>query len=151
MTDEDLTTLTSEIVASFVGSNTVTIEAMPDLIRSVYSCLVLIRDGKAIEEPAPAGTAQIRKSITPDALISFIDGRRYRVLRRHLTAHGYTPERYRQEFGLPSDYPLVAPNYSKTRSMMAKASRFGAKGRQRALVISEKSAPAGQAPMNGCI
>jgi predicted transcriptional regulator len=135
MADQDLTTLTTEIVARFVGSNTVTAEALPDLIRSVYRSLVLIREGKAAggaEPTLPKATQpQIRKSVTPDALISFIDGKGYRTLRRHLTAHGHTPESYREEFGLPKDYPLVAPNYSKARSEMAKATGLGAKGRKR--------------------
>lgn len=134
MADQELTTLTADIVASFVGSNSVSPEALPDLIRSVYGSLILIREGRAGAEIEPAKTkmtpAQIRKSVTPDALTSFIDGKSYRSLRRHLTAHGYTPERYREEFGLPKDYPLVSPNYSKARSEMAKAHGLGAKGRK---------------------
>jgi len=135
MANQDLTTLTAEIVSSFVGSNAVSPEALPDLIRSVYGSLLLIREGRAPSETETVrpkiSPAQIRKSVTPDALISFIDGKSYRSLRRHLTAHGYTPERYRDEFGLPKDYPLVSPNYSKTRSEMAKALGLGAKGRKR--------------------
>jgi predicted transcriptional regulator len=135
MADQDLTTLTAEIVSSLVGSSTVTAESIPDLIQSVYGSLVLIREGKAASEAKQArpraSQAQIRKSITPDAIISFIDGKGYRTLRRHLTTHGYTPERYREEFGLPGDYPLVAPNYSKARSVLAKALGLGAGGRKR--------------------
>lgn len=135
MADQDLTTLTADIVSSFVGSNTVPAEALPDLIRSVYGSLVLIREGKGSGEAETAtpkvSPAQIRKSITPDALISFIDGKNYRSLRRHLTARGYTPDSYREEFGLPKDYPFVSPNYSKARSEMAKAHGLGAMGRKR--------------------
>ena len=71
--------------------------------------------------------ATIRRSITPDALISFIDGQPYRMLKRHLTTHGLTPQRYRQRYSLPADYPMTAPNYSAARSELAKALGLGRK------------------------
>jgi predicted transcriptional regulator len=84
-----------------------------------------------------ATSAQIRRSIRPDGLISFLDGRTYRILRRHLTTHGLTPEEYRERFGLPTSYPMVSPDYSAARSQMAKASGFGRGGQQ-----PPKAAPA---------
>ena len=82
-------------------------------------------------EPASKATAaQIRKSITPDALISFIDGKSYKTLKRHLPTHGTTVDEYKARFGLPKDYPTTAPAYSEARSAMAKALGLGQGGRK---------------------
>ncbi len=129
----DTLILTAEIVASYLGgeSHRVTPEQIPELIRSVRAALK--------EAPAAANTASanndaskpskrdITKSITPDALISFVDGKPYKTLKRHLTRHGMSMGDYRARYGLPSDYPSTAPNYSATRSAMAKSLGLGAK------------------------
>lgn len=125
----NLKELTAGIVASYVKSNAVAAGDLPSLIISTFAALNRVGQ-HAIEEPeivAKPSAAQIRKSITPDALISFIDGKRYRMLKRHLTGHGLTPQAYREKWGLPDHYPMVAPNYSLARSNMAKALRLGRK------------------------
>ncbi|CAN7620647.1 MucR family transcriptional regulator [Phenylobacterium sp. LjRoot219] len=132
MPDKQIAELTSEIVAAFVERNRVEISALPDLIRSVHGAL----SGSASapdETPtaARASAAQIRKSIGDDYLVSFEDGRQYRMLKRHLGTLGMTPEAYRAKWGLPSDYPMVAPAYSARRSEFAKASGLGSRTRGR--------------------
>lgn len=82
-----------------------------------------------VSDSRKATAAQIKKSIAPDVLISFEDGKTYKTLRRHLSVRGLTPEQYREKWGLPADYPMVSPNYSATRSQMAK--RLGLGGRDR--------------------
>jgi predicted transcriptional regulator len=103
---------------------------LPALIQSVHEALTGI--GQPEAEPGPGerklSVAQIRKSITPDALISFIDGRPYRMLKRHLATHGLTVAEYKARFGLPSDYPTTAPSYSAARSTLAKEAGLGQKG-----------------------
>ncbi|CAN7586120.1 MucR family transcriptional regulator [Phenylobacterium sp. LjRoot219] len=127
MPDTQLTQLTSEIVAAFVERNRVEIASLPDLIRSVHGAL----SGSSFavgSDPPPvkrASTAEVRRSITNDALISFEDGRPYRMLKRHLRTVGLTPEEYRAKWGLPADHPMVAPTYSARRSEFAKASGLG--------------------------
>jgi predicted transcriptional regulator len=130
MPDSRLTQLTSEIVAAFVERNQLAISGLPDLIRSVHGALAGTTTEAPQAEPVARQTAaQIRKSITPDALISFEDGRPYRMLKRHLTTLGLTPQTYREKWGLPSTYPMVAPAYSAQRSEFAKASGLGSKAR----------------------
>ena len=128
MTD-NLKELTASIVASYVESNRIAGADLPSLIRSTYAAL------SEAGQPAPAETdvvlkptaAQVRKSITPDALISFIDGRPYRILKRHLTTHGLTPRAYQERYGLPSNYPMTAPTYSAARSALATKMGLGRK------------------------
>ena len=130
MSDE-LIEMTTEIVASYVSGNTVSPGELPALIQSVFKALSTIDEPVAETEPdAPKPTAaQIKKSITPDALISFIDGKRYKTLKRHLTTHGVTVAEYKSKFGLPADYPTTAPSYSEHRSAMARTMGLGSKGR----------------------
>ena len=126
------TQLTAEIVAAYVAQNRLAPSDVEALIRSVHGTLVNL--GKEAPEPEstqrPTG-AQIKRSIRPDALISFIDGKPYRLLRRHLRTHGLTPEEYRARFGLPADYPLTAPDYAAKRSEFAKAAGLGVRTRRR--------------------
>jgi len=124
--------LTADVVAAFVGNNAVAVADLPGLIKTVHAAL------SGAQAPAPAvveevikpTTAQIRKSITQDALISFIDSRPYKTLKRHLTTHGLTIAEYKAKFGLPNDYPTTAPSYSEARSAMAKALGLGQGGRK---------------------
>lgn len=125
-------TLTAGIVAAYVSNNTVALSELPALIKGVHDALASTSAPlqPAHAEPAVKATAaQIRKSITPDALISFVDGKPYKTLRRHLSTHGFTVDSYKAQFGLPSDYPTVAPLYSQARSAMAKALGLGQGGR----------------------
>jgi predicted transcriptional regulator len=123
--------MTTEIVASYVAGNSIEASDLPALIRSVFNALSSADAPAAEAEPeSPKPTAaQIKKSITPDALISFIDGKRYKTLKRHLTTHGLTVAEYKARYGLPADYPTTAPSYSEHRSAMARTMGLGSKGR----------------------
>lgn len=121
--------LTAEITAAYVENNVIGVEALPDLIRAVYGALNgLGVDSKepSPEEPKPSAY-QVRQSLSEGGLISFIDGRTYKTLKRHLGTHGMTPEEYRKRFGLPASYPMVAPAYAAKRSELAKAAGLGRK------------------------
>ena len=126
-----LVTLVGEIVAAYVAKNSVPPAALPELMASVHAALVNL-DGLPRAETAPAveqpTAAQIRRSVQQDGIVSFIDGRPYKTLKRHLTAHGLTPERYRERYGLPDDYPMTAPGYAAQRSALAKAIGLGVPG-----------------------
>ncbi|MCX4196795.1 MucR family transcriptional regulator [Methylobacterium organophilum] len=139
---DDILGLTAGIVAAYVSRQAVTADALPGLMRTVRDGLV------ALQEPAPAPEAakpegfrltatEIRKSMKPDALISFIDGKPYKTLKRHLTSHGLTPDAYRARFGLPDDYPMVAAGYAAQRSALAKAIGLGVPGAQAARQAAE--------------
>jgi predicted transcriptional regulator len=122
------TELAAEIVGSFVSHNSIPKSELPDLIKSVHGRLKQIEEGSeaASAQPEPRTPAvPIRKSVTPDYLICLDDGRRFKSLRRHLGLLGMTPEQYRVKWGLPSDYPMVAPNYTATRSALAKKIGLG--------------------------
>lgn len=123
--------LTAEIVASYVVNNTVAARDLPALIKTVHGSLTAV-DQHGASEPeaavAKATRAKIRRSITDDAIISFENGKPYRTMKRHLARHGLTPDEYRAKWGLPEDYPIVAPSYSAARSKMAKSYGFGRGG-----------------------
>ena len=130
MARRDLVELSSEVVAAYVSNNPLPRSDLPSLIQAVHSAVE--RLGKGIEDsPTQAGTqtpaVSVRKSITPDFLICLEDGKRFKSLRRHLRRIGLTPEQYREKWGLPPDYPMVAPNYSAQRSAMAKKIGLGQK------------------------
>lgn len=113
----------AEIVAAYVSNNHVAPGDLPALIACVQTSFAGLADGRASGGVQPKVTLtpdQIRKSITRDALISFIDGKGYKALRRHLTSNGIDPQTYRQRYGLPADYPMVAPTYSERRSEISK-------------------------------
>ncbi|MHB2208250.1 Ros/MucR family transcriptional regulator [Methylobacterium sp. CM6257] len=121
------TELATSIVAAYVANNSVPSAELPALISSIYSALNRLGQGNASEAPAveKLTPAQIRKSIRPDALISFIDGRPYKTLKRHLSTHGLTFQEYRERYDLPRDYPSVAASYSEQRSALAKSLGLG--------------------------
>ncbi|MDQ5827947.1 MAG: MucR family transcriptional regulator [Chloroflexota bacterium] len=118
--------LAADIVSAFVSNNAVPSAELPALIANVYSALAKVANGQT-EKPAeaPVPPVPIKKSITPDHLITLEDGRRYKSLKRHLNGRGLSPEQYREKWGLPRDYPMVAPNYAKQRSELARASGLG--------------------------
>ncbi|MEO1549211.1 MAG: MucR family transcriptional regulator [Pseudomonadota bacterium] len=122
----ELLALTSEIVSSHVSNNSVTLESVPSLIQSVYDKLTDLAAPAqdAVEELVPA--VPIKKSITNDHIICLEDGKKLKMLRRHLmTAYGMTPDDYRAKWSLPSDYPMVAPSYAKKRQELAKKIGLG--------------------------
>ncbi|MGH1587133.1 MucR family transcriptional regulator [Methylobacterium phyllosphaerae] len=114
------------IVAAYVSRNAVEVAALPGLIDQVHTAIALLR-GTASGSGGGLSQAQVEASIQDAGLISFIDGRAYQTLKRHLTAHGLTPERYRAKYGLPADYPMVAPGYAARRSVIARAIQLGQK------------------------
>ena len=133
MDNDVITELTATIVGAYLAQNTLRAEELPALIGSVHKALRGLgeADLEASAEPLDQPSkAAIRKSITPEALISFIDGRPYKMLKRHLSTHGMTPADYRARFGLPNDYPLTAPSYSAARSNFAKAAGLGSTTRK---------------------
>ncbi|KMO40638.1 MucR family transcriptional regulator [Methylobacterium variabile] len=125
--------LAADIVSAFVSNNNVPIAELPGLIASVHASLSGLGQPAATPvEDHKVTPAQIRKSITPDAIISFIDGKPYKSLKRHLTSNGLTPDEYRQKYGLPRDYPMVAATYAAQRSELAKSLGLGQLRRDRA-------------------
>ncbi|WP_143710278.1 MucR family transcriptional regulator [Parvibaculum lavamentivorans] len=126
--------MTAEIVSAYVGHNTLSPDEIPGLINKVFAALA----GANGIAPAPAEKLEpavsIRKSVTPDHLICLEDGKKFKSLKRHLRTHyNLTPEQYREKWGLPRDYPMVAPNYAQARSRLAKKMGLGqgAGGRRR--------------------
>ena len=117
------------IVSAYVAHNSLAMSELPGLIGNVHAALSGLGKDAATNPPIAASDkatpAQIRKSITPGALISFIDGKSYKTLKRHLTVHGLDPRSYRERYGLPADYPMVAPSYAERRSALAKAIGLG--------------------------
>jgi predicted transcriptional regulator len=138
----ELVSLTSGIVAAYLSVNAVSPGDIPALIATVHRALAVAGEPEAApaDLPAKRTAAQIRKSITPDALISFEDGRAYKTLKRHLTTHGLTIADYKVKWGLPRDYPTTAPSYSARRSAMAKAAGLGQPGKVSAPATIAKSA-----------
>ena len=121
----DFIDLTADIVAAYVANNSVPVVELPTLVSGVYAALAGL--GGATASPEPKANrptpSQIRKSVTPDALISFLDGKPYKTLKRHLKGAGLTVEQYRERFGLPRDYPMTAASYSAMRSEFARSNR----------------------------
>lgn len=130
----ELLALTTEIVAAHVANNEVDASELPGLIQQVYSALAGIAGvgeaGAAAERPDPA--VPIKKSITPDYIVCLEDGKKLKMLKRYLkTRYDLTPDEYRARWGLPSDYPMVAPKYAAQRSELAKKIGLGSRGGRR--------------------
>ena len=123
----DLIKCTTSLVAAYVSRNAVGVGDLSGLIDQVHTAISVLQGGGSGAGWTGPTAAQIEASIQHDGLISFIDGRSYKTLKRHLTAHGLTPERYRAKYGLPADYPMVAPGYAAKRSQIAKAIQLGHK------------------------
>ena len=124
--------MTADIVAAYVGANSVAASDLPSLIQSVHRALSGVAAGADVTEAAPKEPAvPVKKSITPDHLVCLEDGRKFKSLKRHLrTKYNMSPEDYRAKWGLAKDYPMVAPNYAKARSELAKQMGLGQGGRQ---------------------
>ena len=119
--------MTVDIVAAYVGNNPLPLAQLPEVIHSVYRSLVSLQPGEmpaAAEAPKPA--VSIRRSVTPDYIVCLEDGKKLKMLKRHLrTAYGMTPDEYRAKWGLAANYPMVAPNYAARRSDFAKRIGLG--------------------------
>lgn len=126
---KELLTLTTEIVAAHVSKNTVAAADLPQLIAQVYQSLANVGKGHAQTAERPDPAVPIKKSIHPDYLICLEDGKKLKMLKRHLrSTYGLTPDAYRAKWGLPPDYPMVAPNYAEQRSAFAKQIGLGRSG-----------------------
>ncbi len=125
--------LTASIVSAYVSKNAVPADEIPALINRVHAALTRVAAGNADSAMAthkPAVT--VKKSIAPDYLVCLEDGKKFKSLKRHLrTQYGMTPEQYREKWGLPLDYPMVAPNYAAARSSLAKQMGLGQRRRRR--------------------
>ena len=137
MSDTTTTTnyieLAADIVSAYVSNNSVPSADLPSLINEVHGALLKVGGG-TVEVPAeaPKPAIAVKRSVTPDYIICLEDGKKFKSLKRHLrTQYGMTPEQYREKWGLPADYPMVAPNYAKARSELAKEMGLGQQRRKR--------------------
>ncbi len=126
---DDLLRMAVDVIAAYVGKNPVTASQLPDLINTVYGSLSCLEGGQPeakSETPKPAVT--VKKSVTPDYIVCLEDGKKLKMLKRHLrTTYNMTPDEYRAKWGLPPDYPMVAPSYAAQRSDFAKKIGLGRK------------------------
>lgn len=137
-----LLTLTADIVSAFVSNNTAHASDLPEVIRTIHSALVGIAAGKAeAERPeVPVPAVPVKRSVAEDHITCLEDGKTFKSLKRHLQAeHGMTPDQYRERWGLPRHYPMVAPHYAAARSELARAAGLGNRRRT--------DAPAGDEPV----
>ena len=131
--EDMLLTLTADIVAAHVSNNSVAVNDLPNLIQNVHSALSGITRTATAAEAKPEPKVSIRSSVKPDYIVCLEDGKRQKMLKRHLmTNHGMTPDQYRQKWGLGSDYPMVAPNYAEQRRTLAKKIGLGTKRKRTA-------------------
>ena len=146
--DASLVDLTVDIVSAYVSNNQVATASLADLIHSVHRGLTDLNNPGPVEADIPPKPAvPVKKSVTPDYIICLEDGLKFKSLTRHLrTAYGLTPAQYREKWSLPSDYPMVAPNYSATRSRLAKELGLGQMNRK---AVSAPPPPPPPAPSKG--
>ena len=129
--DDMLLTLTADIVAAHVSNNSVAVNDLPNLIQNVHQALSVISAKSAAPEPRPEPKVPVRSSVKPDFIVCLEDGKRLKMLKRHLMTHyNMTPDQYRQKWGLSPDYPMVAPNYAEQRRTLAKSIGLGTKRRK---------------------
>ena len=129
--EDTLLTLTADIVAAHVSNNSVAVNDLPNLIQNVHSALSTISNASSAPEPRPEPKVSIRSSIKPDYIVCLEDGKKLKMMKRHLMTHyNMTPDQYRQKWGLSADYPMVAPNYAEQRRTLAKSIGLGTKRRR---------------------
>jgi predicted transcriptional regulator len=129
--NETLITLTADIVSAHVSNNSVAVNDLPQLIQNVHGALSALGGQTAEPEARPEPAVSIRSSIKPDYIVCLEDGKKLKMLKRHLMTHyQMTPDSYRQKWGLNSDYPMVAPNYAEQRRTLAKKIGLGTKRRR---------------------
>lgn len=121
-----LSSLVAEVVAAYVAHHKVDTAELPELIQKVHASFLKIEGGTPAAPHRPEPAIAIKKSVTPDYIVCLEDGKKMKMLKRHLkTAYNMTPEQYRERWGLSADYPMVAPNYAKERSKLAHAIGLG--------------------------
>ncbi|WP_037471439.1 MucR family transcriptional regulator [Sphingobium sp. DC-2] len=141
----DITTLTVQLLSAFVSNNSIPSEGLADLIRTTRSALTETPQSNPAEAQAATYTpaVSVRKSLSsPEHILSMIDGKPYKTLKRHLATHGLSPDQYRERYNLPKSYPLVAPSYSEARRAVANKLGLGRKPVTKAPAVSEAAAPA---------
>ena len=133
MSEDELLRMTAEVVAAYVSNNTLPTTQLAEIINAVYGSLKALEGQVTQPQSEPLKPAvPIRKSVTPEYLICLEDGKKLKMLKRHLkTAYNMTPDAYRRRWGLPPDYPMVAPNYAAARSELAKQMGLGQQRRRR--------------------
>ena len=119
--------LTAEIISAYVANNAVQAATLPELIASVHASVAGLNKQVVAAAEAPVPAVNPKKSVFPDYIVCLDDGKRFKSMRRHIAKLGMTPREYRTKWGLPADYPMVAPNYAATRSAMAKKIGLGRK------------------------
>ncbi len=122
-----LIALTAEIVSAYVTKNRLPSAGLPDLIASISGSIRKLGEPAPAPEAPPVPAVNPKKSVHADHIVCLEDGKKFKSMKRHLTSHGLTPQQYRAKWGLPADYPMTAPNYSATRSAMAKNIGLGQK------------------------
>jgi predicted transcriptional regulator len=123
---EDLISFTAEIVAAHVSNNSVAISDLPLLIQNVFGALAGLGGATVVAAPKQEPAVSIRASIKPDYIVCLEDGKKLKMLKRHLMTHyQMTPDEYRAKWNLPADYPMVAPNYAEQRRVLAKKIGLG--------------------------
>jgi predicted transcriptional regulator len=128
----EILSLTTSIVAAHVSNHSVPVADLPQLIRDVYQTLSTVDSAAEREAERPTPAVPVKKSVTPDHIVCLEDGKKLKMLKRHLkTAYNMTPEEYRERWGLAPDYPMVAPNYAKQRSKLAKQIGLGTRARRK--------------------
>ena len=131
--EDMLLTLTADIVAAHVSNNSVAVNDLPVLIQNIHAALNGISGKASAPEPKPEPKVPIRSSVKPDYIVCLEDGKRLKMLKRHLMTHyNLTPDQYRQKWGLAADYPMVAPNYAEQRRTLAKKIGLGTKRKRTA-------------------
>ena len=126
---EEMLRMTTDVVSAYVGNNATATNQLPDLIKTVHSSLNALGEAQTAGS-APKPAVPVRRSLTPEYLVCLEDGKKLKMLKRYLrTTYDMSPDDYRQKWGLPADYPMVAPNYAKRRSEFAKRIGLGRRGR----------------------
>jgi predicted transcriptional regulator len=144
--EDTLLALTADIVAAHISNNKVATGDVPSVITTVYEALAGLAAPVEKATSAPQPAVSIRSSVKPDYIVCLEDGKKLKMMKRYLmTAYGMTPDEYRRKWGLSSDYPMAAPNYTETRRALAKQIGLGSKGRRKAAA----SAPAADAKGGG--
>ena len=131
--NETLITLTADIVSAHVSNNSVAVSDLPLLIQNVHNALNGLGERKVEPEAKPEPAVSVRSSVKPDYIVCLEDGKKLKMLKRHLMTHyNLTPDQYRQKWGLSPDYPMVAPNYAEQRRTLAKKIGLGTKRKRTA-------------------
>ena len=129
--DDTLLTLTADIVAAHVSNNNIAVNDLPQLIQNVHGALALLSGAGSAAEAKPEPKVPIRSSVKPDFIVCLEDGKKLKMLKRHLMTHfQMTPDQYRRKWGLAANYPMVAPNYAERRRALAKSIGLGTKPRK---------------------